>query len=93
MANPKQGEIAAPSTLSVIVRRGVVMVDKMAHSIGKEVELLKEEAERLIGLGVVEAVNPAALAEEESSSAAVKPPIAGVTSTTSDGPSITAAQE
>jgi hypothetical protein len=96
--------MAKENFLSVVVRRGTLVVDKVTHAIGAEVKLLEEEAKRLIGLGVVGPVAvkgaaPSAPASASSSSAAPAPGAPSATLgadgpqlTSSDGPSVTQTQ-
>ncbi|HQT79770.1 MAG TPA: hypothetical protein PLD10_22225 [Rhodopila sp.] len=79
MANLKSTD-----SVTVIVRRGVLVVDQIVHAIGAEVKLVEAEARRLIGLGVV---------SPPDTQAATSPPASGVTATSTDGPSVTALQE
>ncbi len=95
--------MAKENFLTVVVRRGTLVVDKVTHAIGAEVKLLEDEAKRLIELGVVSAVAskgaPAPAVPASSSAGVPTPGVPSVTLgaegaqlTTSDGPSVTQAQ-
>ncbi len=93
--------MAKENFLTVVVRRGTLVVDKATHAIGAEVKLLEEEAKRLIGLGVVSALpakaGTAAPASQEAAAPApgvpaVKIGVEGPQLTSSDGPSVTQTQ-
>ncbi len=72
--------------VSVIVRRGVLVLDKITHPIGAEVRLAEDEAQRLLSLGVV--ALPEVTAATPPTAAEAAP-----TATSSDGPSVTSVQE
>jgi hypothetical protein len=94
--------MAKENSLSVIVRRGTLVVDKKSYSINAEVSLPESEANRLIALGVVSAVAAkggasAAPADPTAAASAPGAPAAilgseGVKLTSSDGPSVTQTQ-
>ena len=94
--------MAKENSLSVVVRRGTLVVDKKSYSISDEVSLPESEAKRLIALGVVSAVaakGSASAAPTEQTATAPAPgaPAAilgseGVKLTSSDGPSVTQTQ-
>ncbi|MDA8092345.1 MAG: hypothetical protein M0T84_00270 [Betaproteobacteria bacterium] len=74
--------MAKENLIAVIVRRGTLVVDKIAHKIGAEVKLAEEEAKRLLGLGVV--ARPTDKAPMQTSAP---------TATSADGPTVTTAPE
>ncbi len=75
--------MAKDNVLTVVVRRGTLVVDKVAHAIGAEVKLLEDEAKRLLGLGVV------ALPEVKTAAVPAKD---GAQIKVEDGPSVTSAE-